>query len=136
MSFRNLDPKVPRVWVTFTSVANRPKVKAEIANTFSLREKGLGGRSSLPQGEGMLFDFPSEGFHSLWMKDVDFPLEGVFFNRGKVVVGVVSLRPRDLTPRSAYAPSRWILEVPAGWCGRNGVATGAQASWPEGLVEA
>src|SRR4051812_42406436 len=53
-------------------------VAADIADTETLREKGLSGRQSLSDTQGMLFIFQEEGIHSFWMKDMLIPLDMIW----------------------------------------------------------
>lgn len=64
---------------------NETTLKVEIADTASKRSKGLGGRVSMPENEGMLFVFDREGKYPFWMKGLNFPLDFVFIAGDKVV---------------------------------------------------
>lgn len=61
------------------------KIKAEIADTASKRSKGLGGKESLGENEGMLFIFPNADKHTFWMKGLKFPLDFVWIKETSVV---------------------------------------------------
>ena len=98
----------------------------EVADTTPLRTRGLMWRSELSDGSGMLFIFPTEGVQSFWMRNTLIPLDMLFIDRRFRVVGVVQwAEPRTLTSRTVGKPSLYVLEVPAGWTGRNGVRTGS-----------
>src|SRR3989344_4329125 len=53
-------------------------VMAEVADTLALQTRGLSGRTSLGEGEGMLFIFDQEGTHGIWMKDMHFAIDIVW----------------------------------------------------------
>jgi uncharacterized membrane protein (UPF0127 family) len=74
------------------------------------REKGLSGRDSLPEGEGMLFVLPSTQPVSFWMKDTKFDLDMVFINEDFEVTKVVHAKAMDETPISE-SDVRYVLEV-------------------------
>lgn len=70
------------VWTSFRVgshvVLYTPKGEAialTVADTPAAREKGLGGRPSLKENEGMLFVFSEPGRYGIWMKDMRFPLD-------------------------------------------------------------
>ena len=84
------------------------------------RMRGLLGRTSLPQGEGMLFDRTSS-VHTFFMR---FPIDVVFADASGEVVSVrEAVRPwRAVSQRGA----RWTLELAAGEAARVGLAEGAR----------
>ena len=64
---------------------NNTTLKVEIADTLAKRSKGLGGRQSLGQNEGMLFVFEKTDKYPFWMKGLSFPLDFVWIKDDKVV---------------------------------------------------
>jgi uncharacterized protein len=107
--------------VTFGPAA---EVRAELVEKPEEQAKGLSGRDSLPEDEGMLFWFGSRALHSFYMRNTKIPLDLLFldFNR---VVGILTMNPLDLTPVRIDRPSSCALEVNAGWAARHGVILGA-----------
>lgn len=72
--------------ITFNELQiNDAKLKVEVANTPSKRSKGLGGRRSLAQDEGMLFVFSKTDKYPFWMKGLSFPLDFVWIKGLEVV---------------------------------------------------
>lgn len=61
------------------------KIRVEIADTQGQRNKGLGGRESLAQDEGMLFIFDRQDKYPFWMKGLKFPLDIIWIAGDKVV---------------------------------------------------
>lgn len=59
--------------------------RAEIVSSAEKMEKGLGGRSGLCNSCAMLFQFSNSGKYSFWMKDMQFPLDILWINNGKIV---------------------------------------------------
>lgn len=78
----------------------------------------------------MLFDMGTLFAHRFWMADTWVPLDLVFIEpKYRFIVGIVAdARPMDPTLVGVKAPSRYVLEVPGGWCARNGVAVGQRVS--------
>jgi uncharacterized membrane protein (UPF0127 family) len=99
----------------------------EVADTDALRKRGLMWRESLPEGEGMLFVFPSLGDHTFWMRNTLIPLDLLFFDEEWRLIGTLEgMEPGSLRTRGIGLPSRYVVEVPAGWVGRAGLQAGAQ----------
>ena len=103
-------------------------VNAEVADTLPKQIKGLMFRSSLPQNEGMLFDFGEEGYHEIWMMNMSFPIDIVWINNGKVV----DIRG-DAQPCKIFCPSygpkepaRYVLEVNANFTNKHGIKIGTK----------
>jgi uncharacterized protein len=106
--------------VVFSSGA---QVRAELVVTPEEIRRGFQHRTSIPDGTGMFFDMGGTAVHHFWMHDVLVPLDMIFFTPGYLVVGIVAnAQPGDPTLRGYL--SRYVLEVPGGWCARNGVRIG------------
>ena len=90
-----------------------------VARSMGTRMKGLLGRRSLDEGEGLAFR--EKSIHMLFMR---MPIDAVFCDGELRVVKVVAnLRPwRFAASRSA----RFVLEIAAGDAGRLGIAPGLQ----------
>jgi uncharacterized protein len=103
-------------------------VLVELATTPDQIRRGLMHRPTVPDGTGMLFDMRRTATYRFWMKNVLVPLDMVFLTEAGVVVGICSNIPaHDVTPHGVQAPSRYVLEVPGGWCARNGVTIDQRA---------
>lgn len=64
---------------------NNHSLSVEVADTDSLRTKGLSGRISMPPDQGMLFVFPISSYYRFWMADMKFPLDFIWINKNTVV---------------------------------------------------
>lgn len=104
----------------------KAKMAVDIADTPALRERGLSGRPELEEGTGMLFVFEKPAFYGFWMKDMQFPIDIIWINEEKKVIGV----SEGLEPGSypeIYYPREMILyalEVPAGFVSENNIKEG------------
>lgn len=98
----------------------------EYAQTKEERERGLSGRASLVPRSGMLLLFATSGFYGIWMKDMQFPLDIIWFDGGKRVIAV----EENISPLSypkvfvPSAPARYVLEVNAGFVAEHRVVVG------------
>ncbi len=110
------------------------EVVAEIADDREERSQGLMHRENLPQDRGMLFVYELEGDYAFWMKNTLIPLDMIFIDKARRVVGIVeSAQPHTTEPRRVGTPSRYILEVNGGWAEEHQVAIGDRVDfspWP------
>ncbi|MBI4035210.1 MAG: DUF192 domain-containing protein [Candidatus Chisholmbacteria bacterium] len=102
-------------------------VKIEVADTPEEREKGLSGRESLGEDQGMLFVFEQPGEYGFWMKGMNFGLDFVWIKDSKVtdVTENVSVSSEEMPP--VYQPQQPVeamLEVNAGWVKRHQIEIG------------
>lgn len=74
---------------------NNKEYKVKEARTEEQRRKGLQGIESLPENEGMLFYFDPPQEVSMWMEDVDIPLDIIFFNDDQEAILVQEGKPND-----------------------------------------
>jgi uncharacterized membrane protein (UPF0127 family) len=118
-------PEPARVRVTIASPSGRESaVTAEVARTPADRERGLMFRTKLADHEGMLFVFDEDAEHAFWMRNTLIPLDMIFIDTARSVVGVVERAvPGSLEPRSG-GRCRYVLEVRGGWVAERGVRRG------------
>ena len=123
-------PKVQPEMPTRSLVVGGLVVHAFVADTETLREKGLSGREGLAPNEGMLFVFGEDGRYSFWMKDMQFSIDILWLtSEGKVVYIQHNLSPETYpaTYRSP-TPARYVLELPAGFAQSHGIHVGDTVS--------
>jgi len=114
----------PRVTIT-TKDGRTVSFVVEIADTPSKREMGLQYRRDLAADRGMIFLFPAESQQSFWMKNTPLPLDMIFINRERKIVGIVEQTvPFSLDPRSVTAPSQFVLEINGGLAKRHAIKAG------------
>jgi uncharacterized membrane protein (UPF0127 family) len=107
-----------------TGKADAP-VDIWVASTEPEREKGLMYVRGMPDHEGMLFVFEDDSVRTFWMKNTYIPLDMIFVDENKRVVGVVEdAEPMTTTTRTVGKPSRYVVEVNAGWARNHGIAEG------------
>ncbi|MDD5172507.1 MAG: DUF192 domain-containing protein [Candidatus ainarchaeum sp.] len=122
--------KGPTKKLTITNPdASSVSVDAEIADNMTTRAKGLMGRKSLGENEGMLFVFDSAGRHSFWMVNTSISLDGIFIDSNGTVVDIIAMEPCGLNilncPRyTPKADAKYVLEVNQGFAEKNKIAIG------------
>jgi uncharacterized protein len=89
-----------------------------VADSAVLRTKGLLGRASLPDDEGILLR-PASSIHMFFMR---FPIDAVFLDKELRVLRVAAgLKPWRMAGKRG---SRAVLELPSGRCARVGLREG------------
>ncbi len=97
-----------------------------LAETPQKREKGLSGKETLMENEGMLFIFEQEGLYPFWMKDMNFPIDIIWMNEQGVVVYVEKDLQTDSYPQTFVStdPALYVLEVSSGMVIKNNIEVG------------
>lgn len=143
ISFFRLTEKAAGNFATESTLANEDqksfvefaniKIPVEIADTGDLHAKGLSGRENLAENIGMLFLFDAPALHPFWMKDMNFPIDIIWFSEGRVVgiAARVYPEPGVTSQHQAIYMSKkeadMTLEVNAGFAEKYGVKEGSKA---------
>ena len=114
-------PFLPQKGKFISLQINGKVIKVEVADTAEKRKKGLAGRESLAENEGMLFIFEREERYPFWMKGLKFPLDFVWIKDNEVVDILENIPPpakkqkdSDLPIYSAQTAINRVLELNAG----------------------
>lgn len=123
--------KLATAEVGLPDAPGKPHVKVELAIGEAQVQKGLMYRRTMPEDAGMLFKLADRTVHTFWMHNTCIPLDMMFVDEDGLIVGIVeSAEPLTDTTRSVGCPSRYVLEVNAGWSRRHGVAPGQRLGLP------
>ena len=96
----------------------------KIADNDSLRVRGLMFQNELPFDQGMLFVFDQPGTHSMWMLNVQFSLDIIWFDENLHVTAIEKNVPPCLTTIEVVTcrengvsgdNAKYVLEVTAGF---------------------
>ena len=85
-------------------------------------------RESLADNEGMLFVFPREGYHAMWMKNTLIPLGVAFIDADGVIVDIAEMAPLSLDPHVPQKPAKYALEMNGGWFQVHAIKAGDRVS--------
>jgi uncharacterized membrane protein (UPF0127 family) len=103
------------------------KLRAELADTESKKERGLMFRQFLPENSGMLFIFDPPTQAAFWMKNTRIPLSIAFVDNQGRILEIRSMKPFDETPIWSVSNAvAYALEVSEGWFDRHGIRTGTR----------
>lgn len=97
-----------------------------IADTPELREKGLSKREILRDDEGMIFVFSTIDRHTMWMRDMYFPIDIIWLDENFKIVDIhkgvsVASFPNTFQPVTAAG---FAIETNAGYSNRHAVKVG------------
>jgi hypothetical protein len=103
----------------------------ELAVSDEERQKGLMFRRSLPESQGMLFDFKTDQDVSMWMRNTYVSLDMIFI-RGDGRIQRIAENTQTESDRiiPSGAPVRAVLEVVAGTAKKFGIAAGDRVASP------
>ncbi|MFQ5440124.1 MAG: DUF192 domain-containing protein [Nitrosopumilaceae archaeon] len=98
-------------------------LEVQVADNESRRIRGLMFQDQLPYDQGMIFVFNESGVYSLWMLNMQFSLDMIWFDKDGAVVHIEKDIPPCKTPTEIMAcqsvvPSGealYILEVTSGF---------------------
>jgi uncharacterized protein len=112
--------------------ADTLRISVEVAETLDQQRIGLMERTSLPDGEGMIFvyDEPQPASAPFYMFRTRIPLDIAFVDEHQRIVAILHMEPcispvAELCERyTPDVPYTAALEVPRGYLERHGVAVG------------
>jgi len=100
----------------------------EVADTLKKRSLGLGKRTSLKKGWGMLFIFEKRKPHRFWMKDMQFPLDIIWLDNHRIVHIIHNAKPFNSRDEpeimTSPVPVNFVLEIAAGRAAKLRLKTG------------
>jgi uncharacterized membrane protein (UPF0127 family) len=103
----------------------------ETALTPEEQSRGLMYRKTLPEGQGMLFDFKREQELTFWMKNTYVSLDMIFIRGdGRILRIAENTEPLSERMVPSGGPVRAVLEVVAGTARKLGIAPGDRVAHP------
>ena len=103
-------------------------VAVEIAADDEMRAQGLMYRDHIDAGKGMLFVFPQDDVFAFWMKNTRIPLDMIWIDSGKRIVGMrENVPPCHVPDCPSYGPgvvARYVLEVGGGEAAKHKLKVG------------
>ncbi|HVX58148.1 MAG TPA: DUF192 domain-containing protein [Candidatus Saccharimonadales bacterium] len=101
-------------------------IRVQVAATTAEQDRGLGGKSCISDNQAMLFKPQSSGT-SVWMKDMNFPIDIVWINSKHEVVQIDSnISPKTYPKSFASAqPASYVMELKAGRASSLGLGAGS-----------
>jgi uncharacterized membrane protein (UPF0127 family) len=109
------------------------EVLASVAQSWPDRIKGLSDTPYIPEQVVKLFVFDSPGFHSIWMKDMNYAIDIIWVDDAQKVVHV----EKGAAPESYPAmfvpeiPAKYVIETAAGFVEKNTITVGSAVVLPK-----
>jgi uncharacterized protein len=120
----------PRPANTLVMLPDGSTVRVEMATTEKERNYGLMGRTSLPEGRGMLFVLDEDAPHPFWMYHCKIGLDIVWMDAAHRIVEMSPNTP-PCTGKSTTCPnyggqqsSKYVIELPVGDIAKHRLAIG------------
>jgi len=114
-------------WKT-VQIGDQLQLSVEVVSSMREQALGLGNRFSVPEGTGMLFHYPDVGERIFWMKRMNFAIDIIWIQKGKIVHIEQNVLPppskisdRMLKRYGIGVLANMILEVPAGYCQKKSI---------------
>jgi hypothetical protein len=119
-----------------TVVAKGHKFMAEVARRPQEQALGLMHRQALAKDRCMIFIYPEDGQHTIWMKNCLISLDVVWIKEDGTVVETAEnvppcspMRGDDCPTYGGTLPARHFVEFPAGTFKRIGLKRGDRLGW-------
>ena len=123
------DPEVPPRLrtgkITFADAKGAPLTTIEVADNDHDRQRGLMYRTKMGEDRGMIFTFGEKDDHTFWMHNTCISLDMLFIDDDGLIVGIEESTPTMSDDTfSVGCPSKYVLELNAGWTRAHGVTAG------------
>ncbi|UCV04786.1 DUF192 domain-containing protein [Dechloromonas denitrificans] len=102
------------------------RIEAEVAASDQNRQIGLMNRAAMAPQRGMLFVFPQENTHCMWMRNTLIPLSVAFLDAEGTIINIENMQPQTENNHCAKVPARYALEMNLGWFAQRGIKPGAK----------
>ena len=102
------------------------RIEAEVAASDAQRQQGLMHRKELPAQAGMLFVFPQDNTHCMWMRNTLLPLSVAFVDAQGAIINIEDMQPQTENNHCARKPARYALEMNLGWFAQRGIKPGTR----------
>jgi len=106
------------------------EIAIEVVDTDSTRGRGLMARKCIPSDWGMLFVFPEERSQAFYMANTPRALDIMFFAADSSLINAAKYTtPNSLDRVFSEGGAQFVVETPAGFVDRHGLAPGDYINW-------
>jgi len=107
---------------------NNIEINVETASSYYLQLKGLSGKKSLEDNQGMIFIYPDYQIRNFWMKDMNFPID-VLWIKDDTITGLqkniqIFDKNGKVSKFISPNPTNYVLELSAGFINKNNIKVG------------
>lgn len=109
-------------------------VQASIAETWPERIRGLSKTPYLPRDVVKLFIFDSPGYHSIWMKDMNYPIDIIWVDDNLEIVHIEESVTPETYPNLFVpdVPARYVIETASGFVKEHKITESTLVTLPSG----
>ncbi len=120
-----LDPALESYTRHIIAIGDK-KIPVFMADTPQKKAQGLGNFTGIPREDGMLFTFSKPEAIDIWMKDMLFPIDVLWFDENAKLVHIVERMRPDSFPQRFFSevPALFVLEVNAGFIKKSKIKMG------------
>lgn len=106
-------------------------VQASVASTPETRQQGLSDTPYLPTEIVKLFIFDTAEPWSIWMKDMNYPIDILWLDESKRVVHIEQGVAPDTYPTTFLppVPALYVIETKNGYTAASNITVGTRAAW-------
>lgn len=99
---------------------------SEVADNPQSREKGLSGRESMIENQGMLFIFDEAGNYPFWMPDMNFAIDIIWLDENKKIIFIKENATPESYPETwgGEVKAKYVLEVISGFSKKHNLKIG------------
>jgi len=107
-------------------------VEASVAESWTDRIRGLSDTPYLPENIVKLFIFDSSGYHSIWMKDMNYSIDIIWVSEAGTVVHTESGAAPESFPAMFVpeTPAKYVIETVDGFVVKNNIIVGTSVVLP------
>ena len=106
------------------------EIAVEVVDTDSTRARGLMARKCIPDDWGMLFVFPEERSQAFYMANTPRALDIMYFAADSTFINAAKYTtPNSLDRVFSDGGAQFVVEMPAGFVDRHGLAPGDNINW-------
>lgn len=120
--------------MVYINASGISRFNVEVAKSPEELRKGLSDRPYLAPRNGMLFIFPNNTIHSMWMPSMNFPLDIVWLDSNKTIIKIEeNVQPcfqnKNCKSYSSVYPAQYAIELNAGDASRIGLQVGLKLNF-------
>lgn len=107
-------------------------VEASVADSWPERIQGLSNTPYLPPEVVKFFVFDSLAYHSIWMKDMKYPIDIMWVDEAGTIVHIAKNVPPESYPEtfSPPTPALYVIEAVAGFASTHALTVGTSVTLP------
>lgn len=108
----------------FFAEINKKEIELLLALKSEEIIKGLSGKKSLEENQGMLFVFEKPDRYGFWMKEMNFPIDIIWIDKNYKIIEITKNIKPDSYPKifRPKKPAKFVLETNIGLADKNKIA--------------